>query len=182
MKTLLLISIIGFITCCKERQSNQKGEIVLNSQSNQPNLEGLSPQIIVQKIFGKHIRFINKTKDSINLFNTYNIMIEKNDNPIYITFEKCSPFLNKIQFDNNFKLLDTTEWNEEALVHKHFFYKKDNYIFIIDTFDDNELPDEIKCLKNNMSTIVEQIRIYDHSEYLKFAKKSLRSNFSQKVK
>lgn len=181
-KLILLFSIIFLISCQQKtnnvisKKNNQINEVIKIGKVNQVDS---TPTTITKSIFNNFLT-IDKYKDSAILFNQYSVKIDKNYNPIYITFRKCSPFLNKEQFNNNFNLLDSTDWHEEALIHKHFFYKKEGFIFIVDTYNDQNLTKENRC-ENNKNEILQKIRIFKYPEYISSSRKTNRSTFSKKI-
>ncbi|WP_157814080.1 hypothetical protein [Olleya sp. Bg11-27] len=182
MKNLILFFSIVLTVSCKQATTNSRklNQIDKTIDSDLKNKIDITPTKITKSIFNDYLK-IDTSSDSILLFNQYFAKIEKNHNPIYITFRKCSSLSNKDVFNNNFNLVDSTDWYEEALLHKHFFYKKKNYIFILDTYNDGNLSKENRCPNKNKNDIIEKIRIFKYSEYQNWSKKTNRSTFSKKI-
>lgn len=106
-------------------------------------------------------------EDSGILENKYSFKIQKIDDlkGIKLYFDKCTVFNDSKQFQE----LKSVVWYEEALLIKNTYFVFNNYIIIYDFFKNNLMTCDF-IDKNDY--ILEQIRIYEKSEYFRKADKS----------
>lgn len=187
MKNVFYITTIIYLVTnsCNSNSNNKEPEVIrdnivkkIDSSSNNNIISEKKTDstnyIIVKEVFNDYIIRNNKYKDSLLLFKKYNCKISKKNNPVVLFFNKCTVFNENMIVSTRFMLLDTIEWQEEALTHKNVFYEYNNYIISFNYIGGT------KCLNKSAECIIQNISIYRKEEYIEKARNSNSSKYSLK--
>lgn len=181
---LLILGVLNYKKEVQKKDNEQlNSKISLNKKSTQnltkQNIDSINYEI-VRKLFGDLIIKNEKSKNSLTLLKKNNFKIQKNKDNIGLSFEKCKPFTDQKIFDDKFNLKDSYEWPEEALMHKHFFYVKGDYVIVFDLLNFDLIKNSRECVKNK-GFMIDYIRIFKKDIYIEKAKNSFSSFYSKKI-
>jgi len=143
------------------------------------NIDSINYEI-VKKLFGELVIKNKKFKYSLTLLKKYSFKIQKNKDYVGLSFEECLPFIDQNVFDKKFTLKDSTEWSEEALLHKHLFYVEEDYVIVFDLLNFDLIKTLRECNKNQ-GFMIDYIRIFKKDIYIEKAKNSFSSFYSKKI-